>query len=279
MGITIKNYFPNHYLEDLKLFHGGDKASSLERGMICGLTSGILVKEYKSFFSSAHFLAVVYQLNRIDENIQVYFPEYKCALPPFPSPYCAYGHGSVVDLASMLIYFDETIKDKDYLPTKELISQYAIFLASYAVESLEAPKPTNETSIEHIDYLSKKDFEKALIACFIPNLADDEGRNIFQQFKQRLSIKLQRAEQQWLIKKAEKEAYEKAISDEAKARRVGRATTNLYNAVRRGDVKAVRALILNGGNPKTCTPNGVELIEFAKIKGNKDIINELEAVT
>lgn len=72
---------------------------------------------------------------------------------------------------------------------------------------------------------------------------------------------------------------ELAIKDTAKVRRSERATLNLYNAVRRGDVKAVRALILNGADPKTRAPDGAELIELAKLIGYENIIEELEVIS
>jgi len=58
---------------------------------------------------------------------------------------------------------------------------------------------------------------------------------------------------------------------EAKARKTERATQNLYNAVRRGEVKAVKALLGQGASSSATTPEGMSLAEYAASRGRADI--------
>ncbi len=64
---------------------------------------------------------------------------------------------------------------------------------------------------------------------------------------------------------------EKRREIEAKALKADRATSNLYNAVRRGDIKAVQALLKTGANANITTPDGVALHVYAATKGRNDI--------
>ena len=68
---------------------------------------------------------------------------------------------------------------------------------------------------------------------------------------------------------------EKAREIEAKSRKATRATEKLFNAVRRGDVKAVRALLALGANPAAKAPEGPALIDYAAAAGKLEIANEL----
>jgi len=61
----------------------------------------------------------------------------------------------------------------------------------------------------------------------------------------------------------------------AKRRRAERATSNLYNAVRRGDIQAVTALLMNGADPNTRAPDGTTLYEFALAHNHVEIANIL----
>ncbi|OGI50299.1 MAG: hypothetical protein A3E57_07620 [Candidatus Muproteobacteria bacterium RIFCSPHIGHO2_12_FULL_60_33] len=54
------------------------------------------------------------------------------------------------------------------------------------------------------------------------------------------------------------------------------ATSNLYNAVRRGDLKGVRALIEKGADVTICGPDGTSLIALATANGHTAIVRELE---
>jgi hypothetical protein len=53
------------------------------------------------------------------------------------------------------------------------------------------------------------------------------------------------------------------------------ATAKLYNAVRRGDIKAVRALIEKGANASGLAPDGKSICEFAQASGHAEIAAEL----
>jgi hypothetical protein len=69
----------------------------------------------------------------------------------------------------------------------------------------------------------------------------------------------------------EKEDSERKRETEAKVRKAERATQNLYNAVGRGDVKAVKALLNQGASASGTTPEGVGLAEYAEACGRGDI--------
>lgn len=73
----------------------------------------------------------------------------------------------------------------------------------------------------------------------------------------------------------ERRNYELAAP--ARLRRAERATGNLYNSVRRGDIKAVEALLAKGGDPMVMTPIGEPLISYARASGREDIAMLLEA--
>jgi hypothetical protein len=55
---------------------------------------------------------------------------------------------------------------------------------------------------------------------------------------------------------------------EDKKRIAESATGNLFNAVRRGDLKAVAALLKAGAAPSACCPDGTTIIDFARGKGH-----------
>ena len=62
---------------------------------------------------------------------------------------------------------------------------------------------------------------------------------------------------------------------ENKVRIAAEATKKLYNAVRRGDLKAVRALMKQGADVTSCGPDGSSLIALANSKGFDAIAAEL----
>lgn len=62
---------------------------------------------------------------------------------------------------------------------------------------------------------------------------------------------------------------------EEKKRIAETATHNLYNAVRRGDVKAVRSLVSKGANTTVPSPDGRSMIDFASSLGHIAIAAEL----
>ena len=54
------------------------------------------------------------------------------------------------------------------------------------------------------------------------------------------------------------------------------ATRKLYNAVRRGDLKAVRALLLRGADASSLTPEGEPLVSFALRQNRHEIVAILQ---
>jgi len=57
----------------------------------------------------------------------------------------------------------------------------------------------------------------------------------------------------------------------AKSFRAKKASANLFNAIRRGDTKAVEALLRQGANPDGVSPDGASLIQYAERCGMSDI--------
>jgi hypothetical protein len=55
------------------------------------------------------------------------------------------------------------------------------------------------------------------------------------------------------------------------------ANQRLYNAVRRGDIKALQALIAKGANVSLPTPDGMTLLEYAESQGNSAIVELLQS--
>jgi len=83
----------------------------------------------------------------------------------------------------------------------------------------------------------------------------------------------QRTKYQIAAENERRDAERQAID---RARIAVKASGNIYNAVRRGDVKAVAALIALGGDADGRCPDGKTLIEFAREKGLLDIVEVLE---
>jgi hypothetical protein len=71
-------------------------------------------------------------------------------------------------------------------------------------------------------------------------------------------------------RRAQNEAREAEREQEAKVRRAERASANLFNAVRRGDLKALEALLHKGASPNAVTPDGVPLVRYAKENGRNE---------
>lgn len=57
----------------------------------------------------------------------------------------------------------------------------------------------------------------------------------------------------------------------ARALRAKRATEKLFNAVRRGDINAVKALLRYGASPETSAPDGSSLWQYAVDHGHPEI--------
>lgn len=77
---------------------------------------------------------------------------------------------------------------------------------------------------------------------------------------------------EWERVENEKRNYELAAP--ARARRAERATSNLFNAIRRGDTKAVEALLRQGAAPQGVTPDGIPLVRYAE-QNNRTAIAQL----
>lgn len=77
--------------------------------------------------------------------------------------------------------------------------------------------------------------------------------------------------------RAENERRNYELAAPARVRRAECATDNLYNAVRRGDLKAVQALLRRGADPTRVTPTGELLITYARTIGREEIAIQLEA--
>jgi hypothetical protein len=76
-------------------------------------------------------------------------------------------------------------------------------------------------------------------------------------------------------RRAENERAERDREQVAKSRRAERATERLFNAVRRGDEKAVQALLHQGAAATAATPNGIPLVQYAEDLGRKKIADAL----
>jgi len=81
------------------------------------------------------------------------------------------------------------------------------------------------------------------------------------------------------IRRAESLQHEDDRAAAARVRRAARATANLYNAVRRGDSKAVSALLSKGADPNSRTPEGVPLHQHALSAGHVEIAALLKGET
>lgn len=75
-------------------------------------------------------------------------------------------------------------------------------------------------------------------------------------------------------RRAQNEKREAERARLAKARKVDQASTNLFNAIRRGDTKAVEALLRQGAAPQGVTPDGIPLVRYAE-ENNRTAIAEL----
>jgi hypothetical protein len=72
---------------------------------------------------------------------------------------------------------------------------------------------------------------------------------------------------------------EKERELEAKNKRANEATNKLYNAVKRGDIKAVRALLGQGADPNVKTPDGITLYDYSVSIGQVGIASMLSGET
>jgi hypothetical protein len=82
---------------------------------------------------------------------------------------------------------------------------------------------------------------------------------------------LQEAHRIQANRRAESQRKEEERAAAAQTNRAARATLNLFNAVRRGDTKAVAALLNQGADPNSTTPEGVPLQQYAVSVGHTEI--------
>lgn len=82
---------------------------------------------------------------------------------------------------------------------------------------------------------------------------------------------LQTIQRAHAARRAENEQREHERETIAKSQRAERATANLLNAIRRGDAKAVAALLLQGASRAGTTPAGLSFAEYAENCGHSDI--------
>ena len=85
------------------------------------------------------------------------------------------------------------------------------------------------------------------------------------------SIDPEAANRRWQEARYENERRNYELAAPARARRAERASSNLYNAVRRGDIAAVRALLQKGASSDTTAPDGTPLVRYAEVIGREDI--------
>lgn len=77
--------------------------------------------------------------------------------------------------------------------------------------------------------------------------------------------------------KSERLKLELQQQKENRERNIQNATQRLYNAVRRGDIKALQALIAKGADVSLPTSAGMTLLEYAESQGKKAIVELLQS--
>jgi hypothetical protein len=75
-------------------------------------------------------------------------------------------------------------------------------------------------------------------------------------------------------RRAQNEKREAERARFAKERKAEQASANLFNAIRRGDTKAVEALLHQGAAPQGVTPDGMPLVQYAEAN-NRTAIAQL----
>jgi hypothetical protein len=77
--------------------------------------------------------------------------------------------------------------------------------------------------------------------------------------------------------RADRAAQEQTRQADARAAKISRATECLPNAVRRGDLLAIKALIKKGADSSLRLPDGRSLADLARTTGREDIVAMLES--
>lgn len=75
-------------------------------------------------------------------------------------------------------------------------------------------------------------------------------------------------------RRAQNEKREAERERLAKERKAEQASANLFNAIRRGDTKAVEALLSQGATPQGVTPDGIPLVRYSE-QNNRTAIAQL----
>lgn len=101
------------------------------------------------------------------------------------------------------------------------------------------------------------------------NIKEDNSEWMFEREK-KLTQKLERRKQG--EENARKEAL---IHEENRKKKAEKASYDIFNAIRRGDVKAIIALRRKGALTNKPNEEGLTAIEYANHLGNQDIINAL----
>ena len=73
------------------------------------------------------------------------------------------------------------------------------------------------------------------------------------------------------VRRAQNEKRDAERERFAKERKAEQASANLFNAIRRGDTKAVEALLRLGAAPQGVTPDGIPLVRYAEENNRTDI--------
>ena len=89
------------------------------------------------------------------------------------------------------------------------------------------------------------------------------GAKSYEELRQRQEASRARAE-----RNLEREAQR---TGEARARRARKASSNLINAIRRGDIKAVEALLRQGASLDTANSDGLPAADYAEEIGHRQI--------
>jgi len=173
-------------------------------------------------------------------------------------------HAQVVRFSSSLR--GDGLKVLDALTSEDLRA----FVKALAVYEGTVNGLGSVTALHHVLPLVK-DEDHSLVDWVLANTTSywyySHGARSFAEIE---ALKAARA-----ARRAQSEQLEHEREHLAKVRRAERATGRLFNAVRRGDVKAVQALLLQGAAPNTESPEGVPIVQYAESLGHAAIVEAL----
>jgi hypothetical protein len=170
-------------------------------------------------------------------------------------------HKSLCDFASRL--HGSQLEDVATLP----VHDRAAFAKALAVYEDSVGGLGSTTALQHVLRLFEDDHHEGfrVVDWIYSHTKRCDYYNLYD-FIDEAAARRRHAEAQ-----AENERKNYELAAPARARRAESATSNLFNAVRRGDVKAVRALLQKGASPSATTPDGKSLAEYAEANGRADI--------